>query len=136
MACGASQHRFATCKQKQEPQARKLFCQELWAHVPTTRSRKSDSIPKSVLDADTKCTSIFVAGYHTLQVIYGNQPLKRPSKETMTSQDNNKARWYAIFVRVTNISSSPKNPMPISIHISPPSMCLHLRIPEDDENRM
>ena len=54
----------------------------------------------------------------------------------MTSQDNSKAHWYAIFVRVTNISSSPKKPMPISINNSLLSMCLHLGIPKDDENRM
>ena len=54
----------------------------------------------------------------------------------MTSQDNSKTHWYAIFVRVTNISSSPKKPMPISINNSLPSVCLHLEILEDDENRM
>ena len=54
----------------------------------------------------------------------------------MTSNDNSKARWYTIFVHVTNILSSPKNSMPISINNSLPSMCLHLGILEDDENRM
>ena len=54
----------------------------------------------------------------------------------MTSQDNNKARWYAIFVRVANILPSPKHSMPTSINNSLSSVCLYLGIPEDDENRM
>ena len=54
----------------------------------------------------------------------------------MTSQDNSKTRWCAIFVRVTNISCSPKNPMPVSINNSLPSVCLRLGILKDDENQM
>ena len=54
----------------------------------------------------------------------------------MTLQDNSKARWYAIFVRVIKISSSAKNAMPISINNSLPSTCLHLIIPWDDTNRI
>ena len=72
-ACGASQHRFATCKQKHDPQARKIFWQELWTHALTTRTRKSGPIPKRVLDTDPKYTSIVVSGSHTLQTIHGDQ---------------------------------------------------------------
>ena len=82
------------------------------------------------------CNSITVAGSHTLQAIHGDQKLKRPANTTQNSQIVSKARWFAIFVRVTNISSSQKNHMPISINNSLPSVCLHLGILEDDENRI
>ena len=77
-----------------------------------------------------------MAGSHTLQAIYGDQKLKRSANTTKNSQIVSKARWFAIFVRVANISSSPKKPMPISINNSLPSVCIHLGIPEDDEHRM
>ena len=50
VGCGDSQHRFATCTDKQKPLSRQIFWQELWAHVPSTRIRKCDPIPQCVLD--------------------------------------------------------------------------------------
>ena len=69
-----------------------------------------------------------MVGSHSLQAIHGDQQLKRPTNTTQNSQIISKARWFAIFVRVTNISPSPKKPMPISINNSLPSVCLHLGI--------
>ena len=135
MGCGDPQHRFATRADKNKPLSRHIFWQELWAHIPTTRIRKWDPILQCVLDKYPKC-NIAVAETHTLQAIHSDQNLKRPANTTQTSQPISKARWFAIFVRVTNISSSPKKPMSISINNSLPSVCLHLGIPEDDENRI
>ena len=45
-------------------------------------------------------------------------------------------RFHTIFARMTNISSSPKKPMHISINNSLPYVNLHLGNPEDDDNRM
>ena len=75
-------------------------------------------------------------GSHTLQAIHDNQQLKRPTNTTTNSQIISKTRWLAIFVRVTDILSSPQKPMHISINNFLPSEFLHLGIPEDDENRM
>ena len=43
---------------------------------------------------------------------------------------------YAIFARMTNISSSPKKSMPISINNSLSSINLHIGNPDGDENRI
>ena len=44
-------------------------------------------------------------------------------------------RFYAIFNRVTNISSFPKKPLLISINNSFLSINLHIRNPENDKKR-
>ena len=108
MGCGDSQHRFATCTDKQKPLSRQIFWQELWTHVPSTRIGKCDPIPQYVFDGYPNCNSIAMAGSHTLQAIPGDQQLNGPPNTTKNSQIVSKARWFAIFVRVTNISSSPK----------------------------
>ena len=46
LACGSTNHRFSTCPKKDNPNAEILFWQELCEHVPYTRRRKSEPIPK------------------------------------------------------------------------------------------
>ena len=136
LACGSTNHRFSTCPKKDNPNAEILFWQELCEYIPYTRRRKSQPIPKSIVDANPACHSLVVTGAHTLDSIYGNSSPKRPAEKCDTSPAIGKPCWYAIFVRVTNISSSPKIPMPISITNSLLYVCLHLGNHEDDENRM
>ena len=41
LGCGSDNHRFAMCPQRTNKDFRQSFWQELWAHFPTTRTKKS-----------------------------------------------------------------------------------------------
>ena len=95
-----------------------VFFQELWAHTPSTRRRKSEPIHQTLIDTNPNCSSNVVANTHLIQT----NPAHSSSKGTDVAHDTrtniNKPRWYEIFVRVNNILSSPKKPMPIGINNS------------------
>ena len=52
LARGSTNHRFTTCLKKNDPNTKILFWQKFWAHVPSTRRRKSEPIPKLIVDAN------------------------------------------------------------------------------------
>ena len=58
LACGSETHRFVSCTLKSDPTKKLLFCQEIWAHVPTTRKKKSEAIHQSLIDADPSCIAL------------------------------------------------------------------------------
>ena len=92
------------------------FYKDLWAHVPSTRKTVSFTNP-----AATPTSNINVLSTQT------NPPSQSFIK---------KPRSFAIYACANNFTSSFQKLMPIQINIFFPSMCLHLGLIEDDENKM
>ena len=57
LACGSDIHRFASCPSRNDPKNKSFCWQEIWAHVSTTRKRKSEPIHQYLLDANPVCSS-------------------------------------------------------------------------------
>ena len=108
----------------------------MWVNAPSTRRRKSDHIPQTLMDANPNYRFTIAANSNTIQTLTINNPLKRSTVAHINQANNTKPRWYAIFVRVTNVSFSPPKPMHIGINNSLQSVSLYLCIPENDEHRM
>ena len=105
LVCGSTAHRFVTFPKKNDKNSKPLLWQELYAHVPSTRRRKGDTTPHSLIDANPNCRFIIASNFNTIQTLPENDSLKR-SAAAHTNQDNNtKPRWYTIFVRVANVLS-------------------------------
>ena len=87
----------------------KIFLQDLWVHIPAIRKRKSDTIPRSLTSPSSNIDihSTQTASASTSIVPHSVNIDKHP-------------HLYAIFSRMTNISSYPKKPMPIINNNSPP----------------
>ena len=95
------------------------------AHSPSIRKKKSDYIPPSLFPPQLN------VNIHSIQTA--------PASTIIVSHNKNidkRLRFHAMFTRMTNISSSPKKPIPISINNSISSVKLHIGNPEDDENRI
>ena len=125
LTCGSTIHRLASCSKNDNVEDKQLFWQELWAHIPSTKKKKSDPIPRSLtpLQSNVDMHSTLTDYVSSRNVPHHPNDDKRP-------------KFHAIFARMTNISSSPKKPMHISINNSLPYVNLHLGNPEDDDNRM
>ena len=139
LGCGSDTHRFAVCSQRNNADIKRLFWQELWAHVPTTRQRESEVIHPSLLHSKPSCHSDITTNTNSIQTNTTSISRKRTDEDNNTQKDTNKikeARWYAIFVYVNNVLSNPIKPMPIGIQNSLPSVNLILGIREDEENKM
>ena len=139
LGCGSDDHRFAMCPQRSNKDIRQLFWQELWAHVPTTRTKKSSDVHQSIHDSKPPSPSTITVNTNNIRTITQTNTRKRTEDGLTTHQDTQKtkeARWYAIFVYVNNVLSNPKKPMPIGINNSLPSVSLILGSREEEENKM
>ena len=109
LSCGSDTHRFASCTSRSDPTNKLLFWKELWAHVPTTRKKKSEPIHQSLIDADPSCSPSNKATANCIQTDIAPNPRKRLDNFHGTKSTNNsskEARFHAIFVHVNNVSSN------------------------------
>ena len=51
LGCGSDDHRFDMYPQRPNKDIRQLFWQELWAHVPTTRTKQNSDVHQSIHDS-------------------------------------------------------------------------------------
>ena len=139
LGCGSDNHRFVSCSKKNDLDSRSLFWQELWDHVPSTRKRASEPICPSLLHSNLTGKSNVATNTNSIHINTLNSSRKRTNVDKPEQKKNNtnkEARWCAIFVHVNNVLSNPKNPMPIGINNSLPSISFILGILEDEENKM
>ena len=102
--------------------------------VISTRRRKSNHIHQSLIDENPNYRSTVAANTNLIQVLPARNSSKRTDVTRPTHANVTKPRWCVIFVRINDLSSSPKNPIHIGINNSLPFVSLHLGIPEDDKN--
>ena len=79
----------------------------MWVNAPSTRRSKSDHIPQTLMNANPNYRFTIAANSNTIQTLTINNPLKRSTVAHINQSNNTKPRWYAIFVRVTNVSFIP-----------------------------
>ena len=89
LACGSDIYRFASCSSRNHPKNKSLFSQELWAHVPTTRNRKSEPIHQSFLDADPACSFNVDTTTNFIQTNPAHNLRKITDVDHTTQPDNN-----------------------------------------------
>ena len=125
LACSSTKHRFTSCSKKDNVEDKKLFWQKFWAHIPSTRERKCDPIPRlpTPPESNFDIHSKLIDSASSRNVLHHPNNDKRP-------------RFQTIFARMTSISSTPKKPIHISFNNSLQSTNLHIGNLEDDKNRM
>ena len=77
-------------------------------HVLSNRKRKIDSIPQSIIDKLPNYCSTDTVKSNDIHILTANITPKRPTTTNINTDNDNKPYWYDIFVRVTNVSSSPE----------------------------
>ena len=108
-----------------------MFWQGIWAHVPSTKKRTSDPIRSSLFQSNATSKSNVTANNNCIHINSANTSRKRTDGDQTAQKENNnneEARWYAIFVHVNNVLSNPKKTMPIGIKNSLPFVSLLIGI--------
>ena len=94
-------------------------------HIPSTRKRKNDPITYALT---TPQSNVDIHLTHTTSASM--------SITLHCTNIDKRPRLYAIFARMTNLSSSSKKLMIISIKHYLPSVNLHIDNPKDSKNRI
>ena len=98
---GSTTHQFVSYPQNDDVAAKILFYQELWAYIPSTRRRKSESIPESIIDKIPDYCSTVTTKSNVIYTLTANNPLKRHTVADTSLVNVNKPRLCDIFVHVT-----------------------------------
>ena len=118
LACDSTQHQFRIYPRSKDKLVRNIFCWDLWSHIPSVRKQKNPEFDPN----------------------FGNiNPSSIPfsPKPDLLHQESKRPHFFAILAYVSNISSSSKNFMSVSINNSLPS--IHILLggnKDDDDNRM
>ena len=74
---GSYTHRSASCSKKNDTDGRRLFWQESWDHVSSTRKRASEPIRQSLLQTNYTCKSKITVNNNCIHINTVNTSRKR-----------------------------------------------------------
>ena len=134
LGCGSETHLFRGCPEKHTSEIKKNYFLDLNAHVPSTRNE--EVVPTSQsnnVSLYTNSSHYNPSAHQNNLSVYTNLSNSNPPANQSSIK---KARFCAIFARVTHVSPSSQKPMLIPINNSLPSVCIHPGSVEDEENKI
>ena len=133
LGCRSEIYLFRGYPDKHTSEMKKIFFLDLNTHVLSTRNEEVAPISQSnnVSPYTNSSHSNPPAHQNNLSVYTNSSNSNPPANQSSIKR----ARFCAIFTRITHISPSSQKPMPIPINNSLPSICIHFGSVENEENK-